>query len=72
MIEADGISPRDVRNQANLKVEQTIDLSELSTILVSDQTVREPLYDILDIYFRNPQNPISIKIAVTEGMSSRL
>ncbi|MFM9533909.1 Ger(x)C family spore germination protein [Lysinibacillus sp. IITD104] len=67
VIEADGISPRDVRNQANLKVEQTIDLSELSTILVSDQTVREPLYDILDIYFRNPQNPISIKIAVTEG-----
>lgn len=67
VIEADGISPRDVRNQANLKVEQTLDLSELSTILVSDQTVREPLYDILDIYFRDPQNPISIKIAVTEG-----
>ncbi|WP_155591079.1 Ger(x)C family spore germination protein [Lysinibacillus cavernae] len=67
VIEADGISPRDVRTKANLKVEQTLDLSELSTILVSDQTVREPIYDILDIYFRDPQNPISIKIAITEG-----
>ncbi|KPN97151.1 Ger(x)C family spore germination protein [Lysinibacillus sp. ZYM-1] len=67
IIEAEGISPREVRTKANLKVEQTLDLSELSTILVSDQTAREPIYDLLDIYFRNPQNPISIKMAITEG-----
>nr|WP_283778129.1 Ger(x)C family spore germination protein [Lysinibacillus sp. D4A1_S13] len=67
VIEAEGISPKDVRNNANLKVEQTLDLSELSTLLIADQTVREPIYDILDIYFRDPQNPISIKVAITEG-----
>lgn len=67
IIMAEGISPRDVRSKANLNVEQTLDLSELSTILVSDQTVKEPLYDILDIYFRDPHNPISIKIAITDG-----
>jgi len=67
VIEAEGISPRDVRTNANLKVEQTLDLSELSTILIADQTARKPLNDVLDIYFRDPQNPISIKVAITEG-----
>ncbi|QSB09395.1 Ger(x)C family spore germination protein [Lysinibacillus fusiformis] len=67
VIEADGISPRDVRTNANLKVEQTLDLSELSTILIADYTVRKPIYDVLDIYFRDPKNPISIKVAITEG-----
>jgi len=67
LIEAKGISPRDVRNNADMKVEQTLDLSELATLLISIDTVKEPLYDLLDIYFRDPQNPISIKVALTEG-----
>ncbi len=67
VIEAEGISPRDIRNKADMKVEQTLDLSELATLLISSDTVKEPLYDILDIYFRDPQNPISIKVALTEG-----
>ncbi|QDQ03006.1 Ger(x)C family spore germination protein [Lysinibacillus fusiformis] len=67
IIESTGLSPRDVRDKANMKIEQTLDLSELSTILISDKTVKAPLYDILDIYFRDPQNPITIKIAITEG-----
>ncbi len=67
IIESTGLSPRDVRNKTNLKIEQTLDLSELSAILVSNDTVKAPLYDILDIYFRDPQNPITIKIAITEG-----
>ena len=67
IIEGSGISPRDVRNNAELKVEQTLDLSELSTILISDKTAKSTLYDILDIYFRDPKNPVSIKVALTEG-----
>ncbi|MGE7794149.1 Ger(x)C family spore germination protein [Lysinibacillus fusiformis] len=67
IIEAEGLSPREVRTNANLKVEQTLDLSELSTILISDRTARESIYELLDIYFRDPQNPISIKIALTDG-----
>ncbi|MGN4125323.1 Ger(x)C family spore germination protein [Lysinibacillus sphaericus] len=67
IIESTGLSPRDVRDKANMKIEQTLDLSELSTILISDDTAKAPLYDILDIYFRDPQNPISIKMAITEG-----
>lgn len=67
LIEGTGISPRDVRSDANMKVEQTLDLSELSTLLISDVTAKERLYDVLDIYFRDPKNPISIKVALTEG-----
>lgn len=67
IIEAEGLSPREVRTNANLKVEQTLDLSELSTILISDRTARESIFELLDIYFRDPQNPISIKIALTDG-----
>ncbi|MGE7835102.1 Ger(x)C family spore germination protein [Viridibacillus arvi] len=67
VIEGEGISPRDVRNSADLKVEQTLDLSELGTILLSKESAKNPIYDFLDVYFRNPENPISSKVALTDG-----
>ncbi|MEX3623245.1 Ger(x)C family spore germination protein [Viridibacillus arvi] len=67
VIESAGLSPRDLRNNADLKVEQSLDLSELSTILISAETAKNPIYNFLDIYYRNPQNPITSKIALTEG-----
>lgn len=67
VIEGSGTSARDVRNHADLKVEQTLDLSELSTLLINQDSATTPLYDYLDIYFRNPQSPITAKVALTDG-----
>lgn len=67
VITGNGISPRDVRQDAEVKVEQTMDLSVLSTILVSEETAEHDIYDYLDIYFRDANSPVTPKIAIIEG-----
>ena len=63
VITGQGISPRDVRQNADLKVEQILDLSELSTVLISEKTAKDDIYDYLDVYFRDSFNPITPKLA---------
>lgn len=68
LITGHGVSPRAVRQNAELKVEQTLDLSVLSTVLISEETAaQDDLYDYLDIYFRDATNPITSKIALMQG-----
>lgn len=67
VITANGVSPRDVRQKADLKTEQTMDLSELSTLLISEDTAKDDLYEYLDIYFRDAFSPIASKLSVIQG-----
>ena len=67
VITGQGISPRDVRQNADLKVEQILDLSELSTVLISEKTAKDDIYNYLDVYFRDSFNPITPKLAIIQG-----
>ncbi|MGM9968201.1 MULTISPECIES: Ger(x)C family spore germination protein [unclassified Rummeliibacillus] len=67
VIETKGVSPRDTRNKADMKMDQTIDLSELTVLLIAEETAHDDIYPYLDVYYRNPQNPINSKIAITKG-----
>lgn len=67
VITGKGVSPRAVRQDAELKVEQTMDLSVLSTVLISEDTAKDDIYEYLDIYFRDASNPITPKIALSQG-----
>ncbi|WP_298467492.1 Ger(x)C family spore germination protein [uncultured Psychrobacillus sp.] len=67
VITGEGVSPRAVRQSAEIKVEQTLDLSVLSTILISEDTAKNDIYEYLDIYFRDAANPITSKVAIIQG-----
>ncbi|MEK3765436.1 Ger(x)C family spore germination protein [Solibacillus sp. FSL K6-4121] len=67
VITGDGLSPRDVRQDAELKVEQTLDLSVLSTVLISEESAKDDIYEYLDGYFRDPNSPITSKMAIVQG-----
>lgn len=67
VIVSKGKSPRDVRQDAELKTEQTMDLSVLSTILISEDTAKGDIYEYLDVYFRDPTNPITPRVAIVQG-----
>lgn len=67
VITGKGVSPRDVRQNADQKTEQVMDLSELSTVLISEKTAKNDLYQYLDSYFRDSFNPITPKLAIIEG-----
>lgn len=67
ILESTGKSSRDARTKAELKVEQNLDLSMLSTVLISSETAQHDIYNYLDIYFRDPLNPITSKLIIVEG-----
>lgn len=67
IITGEGVSPRDVRQDAELKVEQTLDLSVLSTILISEKTAEHDIYKFLDGYFRDANSPVTSKLAIVQG-----
>src|SRR5690606_8907000 len=67
IITGKGVSPRDVRQDAELNVEQTMDLSVLSTILISEKTAEDDIYKYLDGYFRDANSPITSKLAIIQG-----
>jgi len=67
IITGKGVSPRDVRQDAELNVEQTMDLSVLSTILISEKTAEDDIYNYLDGYFRDSNSPITSKLAIVQG-----
>lgn len=67
IITGEGISPRDVRQDAEVKVEQTLDLSVLSTILISEATAENDIYQYFDLYFRDANSPITSKVGIIQG-----
>ncbi|MGG0657677.1 Ger(x)C family spore germination protein [Rummeliibacillus pycnus] len=67
IVESEGLTPRDVRNKADLKTALTLDLSELSTYLMAEESAHDDIYPFLDIFFRNAQNPVTTKFAITKG-----
>jgi Ger(x)C family germination protein len=67
VITGKGTSPRDVRQNADLKTEQTMDLSVLSTLLISEETAKGDIYEYLDSYFRDPKSPVTPRLAIVQG-----
>lgn len=67
VITGNGVSPRAVRQNAELKVEQTLDLSVLATVLISEDTAKDDIYEYIDIYYRDATNPITSKMAIVQG-----
>jgi len=71
VLDGKGNTAREVRMDANKKSEQAIDLAELTTLLVSEDTAKINLYKMLDVYYRSAQSPMTAKIAITEGSVKR-
>ena len=67
IVKGKGKSTRDARMDADLKSNQTIDVSKLSVLLYSDESAKSDIYEYLDVYYRNARNQLSTYIAITEG-----
>lgn len=67
IISETGKTPRDVRLKADLKTEQTMNVSALSTLLISEETAKHDIYEYLDLYYRDVYNPITPRLALVEG-----
>lgn len=71
IIEGKGISIRESRMNANQKINQTLDISKLTVIFLSDEIAKDDVYDYLDVYYRNARNRLSTYIAITDGSTKK-
>lgn len=67
IIESKGKTPREVRMDAELKVQQSLDFSMLSALLIGEDTAKDGLDKYLDLYYRSPKNSISSLLIIVEG-----
>lgn len=67
IIEAEGKTPREARMNADTKVEQALDVSMMSALLIGVTPAEEGLLEFLDIYYREPMNSISTLMILVEG-----
>lgn len=67
IIESHGKSALNTRQHAQLKVQQTLDLSILSAFLLTKKSASQDLFEFIDIYYRDPLNPMTARIAVVDG-----
>ncbi|TQR20686.1 Ger(x)C family spore germination protein [Psychrobacillus vulpis] len=66
-LKAEGASVEEVRQKIDLQVSEGVDLSKLSSILISDQLAEHDLYSLLDMYYRNARNRLNTSMLITEG-----
>ncbi|KXH81777.1 Ger(x)C family spore germination protein [Sporosarcina sp. HYO08] len=62
-----GASVKEVGFDANRKIGETLDFSQLQVILVSEEMAKSNLLETFDVLFREPHNRLSSKLAVVEG-----
>ncbi|UTR10242.1 Ger(x)C family spore germination protein [Evansella sp. LMS18] len=62
-----GSTPNQVRNALDRKVGEVIDPSKLRVIILGSELAAQPIYPILDLYYRDPRSSISSKLVVVEG-----
>lgn len=63
----EGYSVEEVRQTIDTQINEGIDLSKLTSILLSDQLAEKDLYHLLDLYYRNARNRLNTSLLITEG-----
>lgn len=67
IISAKGKTPRDTRIKIDQKIPDTLDSSKNTLVLIGEELARQDIYNILDVFYRNPKSALSARLAVVEG-----
>lgn len=65
--EGRGTSLRDARLDANHRAVDGLEFSHLEVVLISSETAKHNINDLLDSFYRTPRNRLSSYLAVVEG-----
>ena len=66
-VEATGLSVRDSRAIANMKTNETLSVTQLEVILLSDGIAKSDLADMFDAVYRMPNTKLSSRFVLVEG-----
>ena len=66
-VEGSGVSIRESRLDANRKTSETLDVSQLEVVLLTEETVKSDILETFDVIYRTPRNRLSSRVVVVEG-----
>ena len=66
-VEGSGVSIRETRMDANRKTSETLDISQLQVVHLSEEAVKSNIVEIFDLYYRTPHSRLSSRFVVVEG-----
>lgn len=72
IVTAVGKTPRDTRIKIDLKIPDTLDASKNTLVLIGEKLAKQDIYNILDVFYRNPKSALNARLAVVEGKTSDL
>lgn len=62
-----GNTVRNSRNNLDKKMSQNLDSSKNEVLLLGEELVKEEIYSILDVFYRDSRSALNTKVAITEG-----
>lgn len=62
-----GDTIRNSRNNLDKKMAQNLDSSKNEVLLLGEELVKEEIYSVLDVFYRDPRSSLNAKVAITEG-----
>ncbi|WP_432402630.1 Ger(x)C family spore germination protein [Wukongibacter sp. M2B1] len=65
-----GRTPRDVRVKVDQKTPDNVDPSKNTMVLIGKELANEDIYDILDVFYRNPKSALNARLVISEEKAS--
>lgn len=73
ILSTQGSTPREARTNIDRRIAESMTASKLRILLFSEELARsQPIYPILDVFYRDPRNALTAKLAVVQGSAQEI
>lgn len=62
-----GKTPREARIKIDQRTPQTLDASKNTLVLIGEELAKYDIYNVLDVFYRDPKSALNARLAVVEG-----
>ncbi|MRX72281.1 Ger(x)C family spore germination protein [Bacillus lacus] len=67
-----GYTPRHTRDKLNLRLDKRFEPAKLEIIILGEELAKTNVFQLLDVFYRDPKSSLGSNIVVTEGKASKL
>lgn len=62
-----GKTPRETRINIDQRTPQTLDASKNTLVLIGEKLAQYDIYNVLDVFYRDPKSALNARLAITDG-----
>ncbi|GAA0355647.1 Ger(x)C family spore germination protein [Bacillus horti] len=67
-----GTTPSDAKANIDRKIPEVMSAAKSRILMFNDELAREPIYPVLDIFYRDPKQALNAKFAIVDGSTLQL